>query len=103
MIPIRDERGRGPFPWVTVTILVLLAVIYVWDRGWSLVGQPFVFSDLAARPKDIVAAFRGGSREPFVTLFTSVFLHANLGHIIANVIFLYAFGPRVEHAFGPWR
>jgi membrane associated rhomboid family serine protease len=103
MIPIRDERDRGPFPWVTVTLLVLLAIIYLWDRGWHILGSRFVFADMAARPVDIVSALKGGVKEPLITLFTSIFLHANLQHILSNVIFLYVFGPRVEHTFGPWR
>ena len=103
MIPLRDERRQGPFPWVTATIVVLLAIIYLWDRNWHLLGPRYVFADMAARPVDIMAVFKGGLKEPLVTLFTSIFLHANLQHIIANVLFLWVFGPRVEQRFGPWR
>jgi membrane associated rhomboid family serine protease len=101
MIPVRDDSGRGPFPFVTATIVVLLAIVYLWDRNWHLFGPRYVFADMAARPTDIVAALKGSPREPLATLFTSIFLHANLQHIISNVIFLWAFGPRVERSLGP--
>ncbi|MBA3726632.1 MAG: rhomboid family intramembrane serine protease [Armatimonadetes bacterium] len=103
MIPIRDERDRGPFPYLTATIVILLAIVYFWDRNWNVFGPRYVFADMAARAVDIVSVFRGGLKEPLLTLFTSIFLHANLAHIIGNVLFLWVFGPRVEHTFGPWR
>jgi membrane associated rhomboid family serine protease len=34
------------------------------------------------------------------TLFTSMFMHANLLHLFGNMIFLYVFGDNVEDAFG---
>ena len=101
MIPIRDRSRRNGFPWVTFTIVVLLGIVYVWDRQWSLIGPRIVFADLAARPVDVMAAIRGGEKEPLVTLFTSIFLHANTAHVLGNVLFLWVFGPRVEGRFGP--
>ena len=103
MIPLRDERRPGPFPVVTVTLIVLLIVIYLWDRNWHLFGPRYVFSDLAVRPSNVVAVFRGGLKEPIITLFTSTFLHANLMHLLSNILFLWVFGPRVEASYGPSR
>ncbi|MDQ2985432.1 MAG: rhomboid family intramembrane serine protease [Armatimonadota bacterium] len=103
MIPLRDERRRGPFPLVTVTLIGLLVVIYLWDRDWSVLGQRYVFADLAVRPVNVIGALTGGIREPLLTLFTSIFLHANLMHLLSNVLFLWVFGPRVESAYGPMK
>lgn len=103
MIPLRDERKRGPMPLVTVTLIALLVVIYLWDRDWNIFGPRFVFADLAVRPNNVVEALSGGTREPFLTLFTSIFLHANIMHLLSNVLFLWVFGPRVEATYGPVR
>ena len=100
MIPVREDSRQGPFPYVTITIIALLAIIYLWDRDWHLWGPRFVFADMAARPTDIVAALSGTQREPLLTLFTSIFLHADLQHILSNVLFLWVFGPSVEQHFG---
>jgi len=103
MIPIR-ERGRlKEFPYVTYTLVILLVVIYLWDREWSPFGARVVFADLAVRPVDVIRAIYGGDKEPLITLFTSAFLHGNLAHLLSNVIFLLVFGPRVEVYFGPMR
>jgi len=37
------------------------------------------------------------------TLVTSMFLHANIPHIVGNMLFLYVFGDNVEDAFGHLR
>ncbi len=37
------------------------------------------------------------------TTFTSMFMHADLWHLLGNMIFLWAFGRRLEDACGPWR
>jgi len=37
------------------------------------------------------------------TLFTSMFLHADIFHIAGNMLFLYVFGDNVEDAFGHFR
>jgi membrane associated rhomboid family serine protease len=92
---------RGPFPLVTVTLIVLLVVIYLWDRDWNVFGQRYVFADLAVRPVNVRDVFFGGIKEPLLTLFTSTFLHANLAHLLSNVLFLWVFGPRVEASYGP--
>lgn len=103
MIPLKDDKPANGVPWVTYTLILLLIVIYVWDRRWRLLGEPMLFSDLAARPIDIKNAIKGGDKEPLVTLFTSAFLHATPQHIIGNLLFLSAFGPRVESWLGPFR
>jgi membrane associated rhomboid family serine protease len=100
MIPLREEKRRGPVPVVTITIILLLIVIYLWDRDWHVFGQRYVFADLAVRPENVVDVFRGGIKEPLATLFTSAFLHANLMHLLSNILFLWVFGPRVESSYG---
>jgi len=37
------------------------------------------------------------------TNFTSMFMHGDFNHLVSNMIFLWAFGRRVEDACGPWR
>jgi membrane associated rhomboid family serine protease len=37
------------------------------------------------------------------TLVTSMFLHANIPHIVGNMLFLYVFGDNVEDSFGHFR
>src|SRR5258708_22898259 len=42
----------------------------------------------------------GGSLPPFATLITYQFFHADIGHLLGNMIFLWVFGDDIERALG---
>lgn len=105
MIPVRDNHARGGVPIVTWTLVLLNVVLYVWDREGSIFGSNVVFADLAMRPREVWDAINGvtDSNFPLVTIFTSMFLHANLTHLLGNMIFLVVFGSGIEDSIGPIR
>ena len=100
MIPIRDTLVSRSVPYVTYALIGLNCLIYFWDREWRLSGPNVVFGDLAMRPNEVVAVFSGGDRFPLVTVFTTLFLHGSLLHLLGNMIFLLTFGSSVEAALG---
>jgi membrane associated rhomboid family serine protease len=104
MIPIRDNMVARQSATVTWTLIGLNVLIYLWDRGGALAGPNVAFADLAMRPAEVVRAVSGnGDPTELGKLFTSMFLHGGLVHLIGNVIFLLAFGPNVEVALGSVR
>lgn len=104
MIPLRDNGRRVDFPLVTWTIFALNVIIFIWDRKGNLFGPNVVFADLMMRPSDVMLAMQPGQDNfPFVTLFTSMFLHGGIAHIVGNMIFLVVFGSGVEEAIGSLR
>jgi len=103
MIPIRDNRHDQYIPIVTWTIIGLNCLLFLWDRQGRIFGNTVVFSDLTMRPQEVVQVFYGGEIFPLTTVFTGMFLHGNLVHLIGNMIFLFVFGGGVESAFGPIR
>jgi membrane associated rhomboid family serine protease len=104
MIPLRDNQVRTTAPLVNWAIVALNALIYVWDRQGGIFGPNVTFADLAMRPREVVEAVFGGTDYfPIVTVFTSMFLHGNLIHLVGNLIFLLVFGSAVEEALGSWR
>lgn len=91
VIPLSDvSRRTMNFPVATTTIIALNAVVFVME----LIGGDAFVLRWSAVPADIVAGHH------WITLLTSMFLHAGWMHIIGNMIFLNAFGPRVEDAMG---
>jgi membrane associated rhomboid family serine protease len=104
VIPVRAERLRKSVPIVTWTLVILNVVIYVWDRQGSLFGPNIVFADLSMRPRQVIEALNNADRSfPLFSVFTSLFLHGNLLHLIGNMIFLVVFGAGVEDAIGSVR
>lgn len=100
MIPIRDALVRRSAPLVTYALIGLNCLIYFWDRGWRLSGPSIVFGDLAMRPSEVLSVFQGGDPFPMVTLFTCLFLHGSLLHLVGNMLYLLTFGTGVESALG---
>jgi len=104
LIPLRDNHVRHRIPVVTWCLLFVNFVIFIWDRHGNPFGPRVVFADLAMRPNEVAEVFRGGiDRFPIVTVFTSMFLHGGILHLLGNGIFLYVFGPSVEETIGSLR
>lgn len=104
MIPLSDNQRREAVPVVTYTLVALNVIVYLWDRHWGLFGPNVVFADLTMQPREVVYALRGKEDLfPLVTIFTSMFMHANLMHIVGNMIFLVVFGAGIEEALGASR
>jgi membrane associated rhomboid family serine protease len=106
MIPIRDSFQSKETPIVSWTLIVLNLAIFCWDRGWPPIGPPVRFADLGMRPNEIALVFFDDTRGNLAELgkiYTSMFLHGSLVHVLINMLYLQAFGPTIERTVGHWR
>jgi membrane associated rhomboid family serine protease len=105
VIPLRDDRVKSQFPVVMWTLVALNVLIYLWDRNLHPFGPSITFIDLAMRPREVVQAIKhpSGDLFPLATIFTSMFLHVSVTHLLGNMIFLIVFGAGVEEALGSVR
>jgi membrane associated rhomboid family serine protease len=100
MIPLRDINPRRRFPLVTVVLIVLNVLVFVYELllpsenardalvfAWGLVPYRLARLDPLA----------------IVTIFTSMFLHSGFMHIGGNMLYLWIFGDNVESALGSFR
>lgn len=94
VIPLSDATRRPRhFPYVTMFIIILNAVVFIAE----LIGGDAFVLKWAVIPAEIAA------HQHWITLFTSMFMHASWSHILGNMVFLWAFGPEIEDAMGPVR
>jgi membrane associated rhomboid family serine protease len=94
MIPLGDaDRRPLHYPAVTTLIIVINVVVFVIE--W-IAGDAFVIR-WALVPADLMS-FHG-----WITVFTSMFMHGGLVHIIGNMVFYWAFGPEIEDTMGSFR
>jgi membrane associated rhomboid family serine protease len=94
MIPLSDsDRRPVNFPIVTVLLIVVNFIVFFIEL---IIGDAFV-TRWSLIPANIMAG------RDWVTLLTSIFLHAGWAHILGNMLFLWVFGPEVEDAMGPFR
>jgi len=93
MIPIGDDdTSRRTVPLVTYALLALnVLFFYVEQSG----GDAFI-GKWAFVPRRFLANPFGD----FLTLFTSMFMHAGWVHLGGNMLYLWIFGDNVEDRFG---
>ena len=93
MLPIGDDNsGRRTLPLVTYALIALNVLFFFVELsgGDAFIGKwAFVPSRFLANP--------GGD---FLTLFTSMFMHAGWVHLGGNMLYLWIFGDNVEDRFG---
>ncbi|MDI6806473.1 MAG: rhomboid family intramembrane serine protease [Candidatus Aenigmarchaeota archaeon] len=90
--PLSDTAPRKRFPILTITLIVVNVIIFVW----SLTDFEFVVSNYGFIP----AHFSILNSRSVLTLFTSMFLHGGLDHLFGNMWYLWIFGDNVEDRFG---
>src|SRR5664279_877219 len=103
MIPISDDNRAVLAPYVTVTLVALCVLVFLWelslgdgaDRALTVLGfTPGAFS----HPEGAQTAVLG--IPVWATIFTSLFLHAGYLHIVGNMLYLWIFGNNIEDAMG---
>ena len=86
--PYKDDNPRVLFPYVTyaiigLNILVFLGQFYLYDNASMIATFAFIPYEFK-----------------LFTIFTSMFMHGGIMHIIGNMWFLYIFGDNVESILG---
>ena len=97
MIPIKDYPGpRRTFPWVMLTILVVNILVFIFELGVGDTNSlDQLFMSAGVVPVEFTRGIIVGPPPPFnmpwITLFTSMFLHGGLLHIASNMLYLFIF------------
>jgi membrane associated rhomboid family serine protease len=93
MFPIGDDdSGRRTFPVVTYVLIALNVLFFFVELSG---GDPFI-EKWAFVPSRFLANPLGD----FLTLFSSMFMHAGWVHLGGNMLYLWIFGDNVEDRFG---
>ena len=91
MIPLADASRRPiHFPIMTLTIIGVNAFAFVLE----LMGGDAFINYWSLVPAQIMTL------HGFITVFTSMFMHAGWEHIIGNMLFFWVFGPEIEDVMG---
>jgi membrane associated rhomboid family serine protease len=104
MIPLHDDNPTRLRPIVTIVLIAVCALAFIWQL--SLGEQGF---ELAVRALGVTPATLIGHQHlppelylvpPAATLISSMFLHGGWMHIVGNMLYLWIFGNNVEDAMG---
>jgi membrane associated rhomboid family serine protease len=102
MIPIKDDNPTRTFPLINCTLIAInIAVFFYQVTLPPHAAKAFLLAN-ATVPMHVPAALSGhfGLKMAFYPMFTSMFLHGGLLHLLGNMLFLYVFGDNIEDAFG---
>ena len=98
MIPLKGENPTKNFPVFTLLFLILNVIIFIY--GINLPIHPSVLDEDYARiPYELVHY----PVKTYPTLYTSMFLHAGIGHLGGNMLYLWIFGNNIEDVLGKFR
>ena len=104
MIPLRDENPTRNTPVVTYALIGLNIAIFLYELSLSPSELETFFRTYAVIPKALSQSLQGGETQlsifPWLTLFTSQFLHGGILHIIGNMLYLRVFGNNIEDVMG---
>ena len=94
MFPIRDHNPSGRTPYVTYALITVNILVFFSYAGLDDRAVNALFYDWAIIPRQVA------SGAGWVTLFTSMFLHAGIAHLGGNMLFLWIFGDNLEDKMG---
>lgn len=97
MFPIGDDNPTRRPPVITTTLLIaniLVFLLQITGGDGFIIRWSFI-------PLRLTAWLNGAADISVVfTVFTAMFMHASIGHIGGNLLFLWIFGDNVEDEFG---
>jgi membrane associated rhomboid family serine protease len=104
MIPLRDDNPTTLPPIVTIGVILLCSLVFLWQQSQSpeaariavyaygvvptvLFGNDTLSPEIARIP-------------PELSIVTSMFMHGGWMHIIGNMLYLWIFGNNIEDRLG---
>jgi membrane associated rhomboid family serine protease len=120
VFPIRDVNPTRITPYVTLLLIAInVIVFFVFQQRGDIEQQEILIFERAAIACEVTTGSplslgeflsdvcQPGAQPPivedknvFLAVFTSMFLHGSVGHVLFNMWFLWIFGNNVEEAFG---
>ena len=103
LIPLRDHNPRQRAPVVTVSLIVVNVLVFLYEVLSPPEVQKLLILSGGAIPVEIVNLVDLPPRDILPvpgSIWTSMFLHGGWLHLIGNMWFLWIFGDNVEESLG---
>jgi len=104
MFPIGDDDSqRRTFPVLTVLLIAANVAVFLFQQSLGAVGFERFVKAFGTIPYEITHGTDVGVQGPspiYLTLLTSMFMHANWMHLFGNMLFLWIFGDNLEDRMG---
>jgi len=107
LIPLRDDNLIRHRPAATIAIVAACAAVFLFQLTLTGRGARLFAFGYGMIPAVLFGTERLSAAiphvTPWLTIFTSMFLHGGWLHIIGNMVYLWVFGQAMEDALGSVR
>ena len=97
--PISDDNHSTTRPYVCYCLIALCSFIFLWQSTLPINLYNEAINNFGVIPVAVL-----GEKEsyinPYLTIFTSMFMHGSWMHLISNMVFLWIFGDNIEDSMG---
>ena len=102
MFPIKDDNPTETRPYITCILISINILIYFYQLGLAETDNYALIIKYGFKPNHLFALefTTNYTVSPFLTVFTSMFLHGGFFHIIGNMLFLWIYGNNIEDSMG---
>lgn len=101
MFPLRDSTPSNHFPMVTVLLIIVNTLVFIYEISLGIQGMEQFFYVFGLVPAYYTAP--AGAPAGYLPFVTSTFLHGGWMHLIGNMWILWLFGDNVEDRMGGGR
>ena len=104
MFPLKDNIQARNFPVVNIGLIIINIVFFIYQVSYGHMVDQLIYA-FGFIPSRFFSQQAEGWLNPsgFLPVFSSMFLHANLIHLISNMWMLWIFGDNVEDCMGHGR
>jgi membrane associated rhomboid family serine protease len=104
MFPLKDNIQARNFPIVNIGLIIINIIFFIYQMSYGHRVDQLIFT-FGFIPARFLAQQANSWLNPagFLPVFSSMFLHANLIHLISNMWMLWIFGDNVEDCMGHGR
>ena len=107
MIPLRDDNPSSTPQIVTIVFIVMCVLMFLWQLTFGAQGGQRIIYALGVVPASLLGQGQLPPElslvPPWMTVFTSMFMHGGWMHLIGNMLYLWIFGDNVEDSMGHGR
>lgn len=104
MFPLHDDNPTKTVAFFTVTFIAMAVGVFLWQFTRNELEQSQILLGLGFIPAALLGAQDNAATlptiTPWLTLFSSMFLHGGWMHLLGNMLFLWIFGNNVEESMG---
>ncbi len=98
MIPLRDTIPHRRIPFISVGLIILNFLVFIYEVMQGVHLKEFLFK-WGLVPINVLSS-NACLLERIMPLFTSIFLHGGLLHLLGNCWFMWIFADNVEDKLG---